>query len=1808
MVSNFSNLLPRAAWLRRGALVLLLLTGLRPAAFATDYYWVGGAGQWNDLAHWATSSGGSTSPSQMPQNADNVFFDANSFAASNEGVTIDGTVTCLNMDWTGAVHALAGGGSTSGAALLGNGTVEVNGDLRLQSGMGRQDVNFSLLAATTGHAVDLQAVPLNGWLSFDSKSGGWLLTSDVNLVQYGGTPSLLLDAGTVDFGSVQVSCFGVRSTGSGYRDIQLNHSQFDLLSPSNTWEVSGTNLLFDAGASVLRVGPTPRNTATAYSFSSAQLNYNQVEVGAGASATFSVAGSSFDQLILHGNTTLTSGATINGTLTVGPDVVLRAAAGQVLFFSSLATLATGGSCAGLAMLQSSVPGKVAYLNRARGWATTSLDFAAVQDLRFGGGAALSAATCLDRGNNLGINFGSPTVSDLYWVGGTGAWHDASHWAPTSGGSAAGNTCLPTLATNAHFDANSFAAAGATVTLDGPNAFCRDLDWTGAIAPVFSTTGTAAGLKQLHIGGSLTLTPALTLNLGADLVLEGYEAGLPAASLTTAGRVLAGNVYFRAAGSTYTLLDNLTLAPGAASPNGRLYVEAGTLLTGGHNIAAQGFSSGYAATGSVFGTGTAAGGPVSLAPVAVDLGSSTLTLTPASAASDAGMRPNYTWDIAVGTSLLASASTINIGSSAIPNQPAYFQAGLGMRYHNVSFTDPAALSLPSVVAGGGAAASFDVLAFAGSANISASNTITQQLTLAGGRAYTFNNTTQTLAADAQLVARGGCEGFLTISGASAGARATFSKPAGGLLPNQGLQFVLLRNMAFGGGTSWTATQSLDNGGVTGLAFSSPPTARGLYWVGNGGRWSDPSHWALSSGGPGGNCPPNQLDHASFDAQSFSLASQVVVQDALLATCRSLSWAAVSNRPTFSGSKTNKLSLYGSLTWSAAMSQQLAGETAILGTATITSAGQAFGGALTIDAPGATVTLADALQQPRTTGSGLAFFAGTFLTNNQPVRLRSLLSNPGPGGTPPARILRLGTSTVEITAGNWTITQPASLTFDASTSTILLSTGAVFNGNGFSYNNVTLGAGVGHTVGGNSTFGTLRLAGVTLLTGSNTISQQLYLEPGSTFRFGAGTTTTLAAGASVQANGTSTRVITLQSTLNGQIFSWSKPAGVAPAGTVCASYIYLRDSQALGGAYFEAGQQANNQGNSPGWSFAALPQAAYHDQVVCPQLGAHTLRFTFSGLDRATQAATTLAAAQYPLTVVLRNLTAGTTQTLSVPGPSFDLPLAGSASTTQFQVVSVATNPAGCSLLLNAGSFPVVSDGPPSGPAGLWTGAGPTSDWLDCQNWGDGTVPTSLTDVTIPAGAASQLDGPAAVAKLHVLPGGQLALGSAAELAVSGDWLNEGTITPDPASLVTFGGSASQGITDGNFGRVVVNNPAGLLLQTSATSATSLTLTTGHIGTGAFRWWHTNPDPASLSSTGSAGYVAGTLRRSLESGGTGTYSFPVGSASQFARLDVLSSQLAGTSFLDASFGPKTDPDTGLSCTETNPSPLRYRAVSPEGLWTLTPDAQPTGGTYAVQADLAPFSGLVDNTFGLLKRPDTSFSAADWNTGGGTLSPANGPGRRVADGYARRSGLSSFSQFGLGQAEAFVPLPVTLVSFQVTARNGAALLAWATAQELNNNHFDVEVSLDGRTFRAVGTVPGHGTSSAPRSYSFTDAQLPHYGSALVYYRLRQIDHDGSSHFSPVRSLAVPESADRSFALYPTLLAAGEPVQYVLGRELAKQAIGAELIVYSLTGQRLGAYPLTTADTFGQLAIAPLPAGWYVACLRLADGQLRKASFGVH
>ena len=56
----------------------------------SDYYWVGGTGNWSNYSsHWATSSGGNIFHTTTPSSNDNVIFDSNSFSANNQTVTLN---------------------------------------------------------------------------------------------------------------------------------------------------------------------------------------------------------------------------------------------------------------------------------------------------------------------------------------------------------------------------------------------------------------------------------------------------------------------------------------------------------------------------------------------------------------------------------------------------------------------------------------------------------------------------------------------------------------------------------------------------------------------------------------------------------------------------------------------------------------------------------------------------------------------------------------------------------------------------------------------------------------------------------------------------------------------------------------------------------------------------------------------------------------------------------------------------------------------------------------------------------------------------------------------------------------------------------------------------------------------------------------------------------------------------------------------------------------------------------------------------------------------------------------------------------------------------------------------------------------------------------------------------------------------------------------------------------------------------------------------------------------------------------------
>ncbi len=94
----------------------------------------------------------------------------------------------------------------------------------------------------------------------------------------------------------------------------------------------------------------------------------------------------------------------------------------------------------------------------------------------------------------------------------------------------------------------------------------------------------------------------------------------------------------------------------------------------------------------------------------------------------------------------------------------------------------------------------------------------------------------------------------------------------------------------------------------------------------------------------------------------------------------------------------------------------------------------------------------------------------------------------------------------------------------------------------------------------------------------------------------------------------------------------------------------------------------------------------------------------------------------------------------------------------------------------------------------------------------------------------------------------------------------------------------------------------------------------------------------------------------------------------------------------------------------------------------------------------------------------------------------------------------------------VPVELISFNATLLETTVRLDWTTATETNNSGFEIlkqksGVSSQESEWKKIGFVPGFGTTTEPKSYSFTDENVT---TEIYKYRLKQIDYDGTFEYS--------------------------------------------------------------------------------------------------
>lgn len=203
--------------------------------------------------------------------------------------------------------------------------------------------------------------------------------------------------------------------------------------------------------------------------------------------------------------------------------------------------------------------------------------------------------------------------------------------------------------------------------------------------------------------------------------------------------------------------------------------------------------------------------------------------------------------------------------------------------------------------------------------------------------------------------------------------------------------------------------------------------------------------------------------------------------------------------------------------------------------------------------------------------------------------------------------------------------------------------------------------------------------------------------------------------------------------------------------------------------------------------------------------------------------------------------------------------------------------------------------------------------------------------------------------------------------------------------------------------------------------------------------------------------------------------------------------------------------------------------------------------------------------------------------------------------KSGVTTFATFTLSEQQ--TPLPVELISFDAKRMGANALISWATAVEISNSGFEVQVSTDGTTFRKLAFVASQAiNSTAVLKYSLLDEENGKIGTR--YYRLRQIDEDGKDEFSPVRVVsfsAASATQVTTLTAYPNPFN-GSDLPVILVQSAV--AGDATLQVVDMMGRVVARQSFATIAGIQEVSFpqaSNLSSGVYMAKVTLATGEVK-------
>jgi len=497
-------------------------TGWNFSEIPNTWYWVGGTGNWGDINHWASASGGAAGSGCIPSLFDNVVFNGASGLSGTATVTVLDSIYsyCNNMTWNGVTGTPTLNLGASIARLYIGGSLELSKGMKITNpgsinATDDRGIHFVSNRNTPYETITTNGVAIPGNVYFYSGevvtggSGGWIFQDN-----WTGNAYIYFQQGSLNFNGKAVAATWFNSNNSLTRTLDIAGSTVTMY---YYWIYFGTgsnvmtNTLTDN--SLIKVTNGGGLTVNYGFYAKAGDQYNNVEfTTTGTTAgTRTIYNGTFNKITLLGNNIgATYSPILDGTI-VTDSLILAAKIGATYTLNTNITvnkyLQGPQDCGLMSELASNNTVVKTITMGAAGISSENVKMKNMKITRVnidGGPKPAEGYPAPD--SELGTNaetgwnaYASAGTKRYYWVGGTGNWSDVSHWSDESGGTGGAFCNPPRPANTVVFDANSFKANNCVVTIDAV-ATCDSMLWTGTI----SETPTLSMGANLTVSGSMLL--------------------------------------------------------------------------------------------------------------------------------------------------------------------------------------------------------------------------------------------------------------------------------------------------------------------------------------------------------------------------------------------------------------------------------------------------------------------------------------------------------------------------------------------------------------------------------------------------------------------------------------------------------------------------------------------------------------------------------------------------------------------------------------------------------------------------------------------------------------------------------------------------------------------------------------------------------------------------------------------------------------------------------------------------------------------------------------------------------------------------------------------------------------------------------------------------------------------------------------------------------------------------------------------------------------------------------------------------------